>query len=238
MSGTIVITGTGTSTGTATVERFASAGWTVLATIRNEADLGAYGRLAEVHPLRLDETAPEPLAAQADAQLGPVVAVVNHTNERPIGPLEPWRASQVHSSLSGNLLELVAMSWAFLPGMRARGHGHIINVTTITTARGYPGSPGARSEGTVATVSESMRLELAKFGVRVETITSGRAFPPSLTADAIFHRVTKGRVDAPIPGASPVQRSRRDVPSRPVRPVGSTRLGPGESRMPASGRQS
>ena len=193
MPATVVINATKTDTAVGTVEKFTAAGWTVVAPVRNESALADYDGLPGVHALPLLESAPELFAADAEQQSGPVTALVNHTDDCTVGPLTPSRTPYSHDRLSSDLLGLIAMSWAFLPGMRARGHGHIINVAAITTARGGPLPHWAPWGQTISTVSDSMRRGLAEFGVVVEAILSSRSSPSALTAETIFHTVTDQR---------------------------------------------
>jgi NAD(P)-dependent dehydrogenase (short-subunit alcohol dehydrogenase family) len=73
MPRTIVITGTGTGIGRATVTKFAAQGWNVVATVRKESDLEAHADMPCVKTLLLDvddEGASVPFAQRALEQFG------------------------------------------------------------------------------------------------------------------------------------------------------------------------
>jgi 2-hydroxycyclohexanecarboxyl-CoA dehydrogenase len=70
-----------------------------------------------------------------------------------------------------NLSHVFACSRAFLPGMLERGHGSIVNVTSVEGLRGYPADPvyGAY-KAAVAHFTRCLALEAAPHGVRVNAI--------------------------------------------------------------------
>ncbi len=93
MPKTIVITGTATGMGRATIGKFAAEGWNVVATVRKEPDLKAHAGLRCVKTVLLDvddETAAVPFARLAREQFADVpgldvVFVGTPDPVRPIG---------------------------------------------------------------------------------------------------------------------------------------------------------
>lgn len=91
MTKTIVITGTASGFGKATVSRFAQQGWNVVAAVHKEADLDVYSGTANVKTLLLDvddEASAEPFAREALAAFGRVDALVNSAGYYQMGPVE------------------------------------------------------------------------------------------------------------------------------------------------------
>src|SRR3979411_2028419 len=97
MPKTIIITGTATGMGRATVSKFAAEGGNVVATVRKESDLKAHADLRCVKTVLLDvddETAAVPFALLALKQFGGVDALVNNAGYYQMGPLErAWSKS-------------------------------------------------------------------------------------------------------------------------------------------------
>jgi NAD(P)-dependent dehydrogenase (short-subunit alcohol dehydrogenase family) len=84
MPKTIVITGTATGMGRATVNKFAVEGWNIVATVRKESDLKAHAGLCYVKTVLLDvddETATVPFARLTLEQFDGVDALVNNAIE-------------------------------------------------------------------------------------------------------------------------------------------------------------
>jgi NAD(P)-dependent dehydrogenase (short-subunit alcohol dehydrogenase family) len=123
MPKTIVITGTATGMGRATVSKFAAEGWNVVATVRKEPDLDAHAGLRCVKTLLLDvddEAASVPFAQLALGQFGQVDALVNNAGYYQMGPLEGTSMEQVHRQYQTNVFGIAALIKAFLPVFRGR----------------------------------------------------------------------------------------------------------------------
>jgi NAD(P)-dependent dehydrogenase (short-subunit alcohol dehydrogenase family) len=134
----VLVTGAGSGVGRATVLRFASAGWrAALLGRRAEALLGTIGlsareareRLA-VFPCDLaDASAIEITAAAILARFGRIDVLVNAAGTNiPRRALGELSRADYESVMSANLHAVLYLVQAFLPEMRARGAGTIINV--------------------------------------------------------------------------------------------------------------
>ena len=169
MPKTIVITGTATGMGRATVNKFAAEGWNVVATVRKESDLKAHDGLRCVKTVLLDvddEAAAVPFARLALEQFGGVDALVNNAGYYQMGPLEGTSMEQVHRQYQTNVFSVAALIKAFLPAFRAQRSGMIINIASLTAEQGYPySSVYASSKAAVALLSESLNIELAEFEI-------------------------------------------------------------------------
>jgi NAD(P)-dependent dehydrogenase (short-subunit alcohol dehydrogenase family) len=187
MSKTIVVTGTASGLGRATVDKFAAEGWNVVATVRKESDLRTHAEVKNVNTLLLDiddEHAVEAFAQLAVDQFGGVDVLVNNAGYYQMGPLEATTLDQVHRQYQTNVFGLIAMTKAFLAPFRAQGAGRVINIASITGDQGYPyNSVYASSKAAVAILSEALNIEMAEFGVVVKTVL------PGLHATRIFTKV-------------------------------------------------
>ncbi len=190
MPKTIVVTGTATGIGRATVNKFEAEGWNVVATVRKECDLEIHAGLGRVETLLLnvdDEEAVAPFAQLAQKQFGRVDVLVNNAGYYQMGPLEGTSMEQVHRQYQTNVFSLLALTRAFLPNFRAQGAGTVINIASITGDQGYPyNSVYASSKAAVATLSESLSIELGEFGIVV------RAILPGQHATRIFTKIDIG----------------------------------------------
>src|SRR3984893_6738984 len=190
MPKTIVITGTATGMGRATVGKFAAEGWNVVATVRKESDLKAHDGLRCVKTVLLDvddEAAAVPFARLARGPSGGVDALVNNAGYYQMGPLEGTSMEQVHRQYQTNVFSIAALIKAFLPAFRAQRCGMIINIASLTAEQGYPySSVYASSKAAVAVLSESLNIELAEFG------GIAREIAPGMSATRIFTKIDRG----------------------------------------------
>ena len=178
MSKVIVVTGTATGMGKATVDKFAAEGWDVVATVRKQADLHLHDGNPRVRTLLLDvddEQAAAGFAQQALEQFGGVDALVNNAGYYHMGPLEATSMEQAHRQFQTNVFGLIAITKAFLPHFRQQRSGVIVNISSLTAEQGYPYSAVyAASKAAVATLSEGLSMEMAQFGVVVRSIMPGQ----------------------------------------------------------------
>lgn len=174
---TVLITGAAGGIGSATARRLTELGWEVYGGVRNPSDASRLP--AGVHPLVLDVTDEESIAAAAkeiEARVGGrgLDALVNNAGVIVQGPaelvpLEAWRRQ-----FDINLFGLVAVTQAVLPMLRAAGGGRIVNVGAISARVTAPTlGPIAASKAAVASLSETLRIELRTFGVQVSLVEPG-----------------------------------------------------------------
>ena len=113
------------------------------------------------------------LCAAAD-QFGPISIVVTNAGGPPVGRFEELSSSQWRSAFETNVLAMIEIVRHFLPQMKARGYGRIINVTSFVVRELYPNmslSNGLRVALTGA--MGSMAREVAAFGVTVNGMLPG-----------------------------------------------------------------
>lgn len=188
---TILITGATAGFGEATARRFASEGWRVIISGRRRERLEALKRELEglhgtmeggtvVHPLRMDvrdaaeveralDSLPEPWRAidvlLNNAGLAAGLAPIHE------GSLDDW-----NTMLDTNVKGLLHVSRAVMPGMVARGRGHIINLGSVAGKEVYPrGNVYCASKHAVDALSKAMRQDLLPHGIKVTQIAPGLA---------------------------------------------------------------
>jgi len=100
--------------------------------------------------------------------------------------LEGFRAM-----LEVNVLGVARTIEAVLPGMFARGKGHIVGIASVAGYRGLPWMPGySASKAAIATYLEGLRPALKRRGVRITTVYPGFV-RTAMTVDTPFRRPVK-----------------------------------------------
>jgi short-subunit dehydrogenase len=95
------------------------------------------------------------------------------------------------SMLEVNVLGVARTIEAVLPGMFARGRGHIVGIASVAGYRGLPWMPGySASKAALATYLEGLRPALKRRGVRITTVYPGFV-RTAMTVDTPFRRPVK-----------------------------------------------
>src|SRR5204863_319411 len=83
---------------------------------------------------------------------------------------------------------------AFVPGMRERGWGRIVNIASIAGKDGNPNmSPYSASKAAVIALTKSLGKELATSGVLANAVAPAVAGPPDASAARMPRRVGSAR---------------------------------------------
>lgn len=128
-----------------------------------------------------DEQQVTALAAWAEAQWGRVDVLVNNAGMAMQGSPEPFAEvsemdlSTWNLSLARNLTSAFLLTRAVLPGMRVRGYGRIVNISSTTGTRGSNPGEAAYSAAKAGMLGLSMglALEVAKQGITVNSVAPG-----------------------------------------------------------------
>jgi len=177
---TALVTGASSGIGEAVTRRLAALGWDVIAGVRTSADgerIGAdpSGRLRWV---LLDVTDPAQVAAAAErvrAWTGDrgLRALVNNAGIAVGGPLEFVRPEDVRRQFDVNVFGLLRVTQAFLPMLRD-ARGRIVNIGSIAGRVPSPMvGPYCASKHAVESLSDSLRMELAEWGIAVSVVEPG-----------------------------------------------------------------
>jgi short-subunit dehydrogenase len=179
---TILITGATTGIGRHAALHLAKKGHPVIATGRKAeplATLKAEATGTRLETLLLDVTDAKSVAAAAvevdklTAGRG-LDALVNNAGYGLPGPLEELTDGELRAQFETNVFGLMAVTRAFLPKMRARGNGRIVNVSSIGGRVTFP-MMGAyhATKYAVEAISDALRRELGAFGMEVSVIEPG-----------------------------------------------------------------
>jgi NADP-dependent 3-hydroxy acid dehydrogenase YdfG len=168
-----LITGCSSGIGHATALRFHSAGLDVYATARRPEALERLAA-AGIRTMRLDVTDEHSMrdaVAQIAAEREAVGILVNNAGFELAGPVEEVPLAEARRLFDTNVFGLARLTQLVIPGMREAGGGRIINLSSVFGRFAVPGNAYyAASKHAVEALSDSLRLELAVFGIHVALI--------------------------------------------------------------------
>lgn len=178
----VLVTGATSGIGRHAALTLARAGHRVFATGRRREALAtleaeAAGLLLE--GIAMDVTKPASIEAAKQTILERtggygVDALVNNAGYGKMGPLEEVSHEALVAQYETNVFGLMAVTRAFVPAMRERGFGRVVNVSSIGGRVTFPMMGAYNStKYAVESLSDALRLELRPFGVEVSIIEPG-----------------------------------------------------------------
>ncbi len=160
-----LVTGSTGGIGLETVKLLRAEGATVVTTGRSGGDVPA--DLAQAGE-------PERVVAETIARNGRLDVLVNNVGGTEIRKLEDVSDADWQSSFEINLMSAVRATRAALPGMRARGSGTIVNVSSTAAKRPSTGMPDySVMKAALLSFSRLVADLYAKDGVRCNAVTPG-----------------------------------------------------------------
>ncbi len=174
-----LVTGGSSGIGAAAARALSAAGARSLVAGRDLARLEAVAKETGGLALTADLAAaggPAELAAAASeaAGLGGIDLLVNNAGLGWAGPIGQMTAEQVAGLVAVDLTAPIQLTRLLVPGMVARGHGHVVFVSSIAGATGVRGEAVySAAKAGLACFAESLRYELAGRGVGVSVIVPG-----------------------------------------------------------------
>lgn len=174
--GTVLITGCSSGIGHATALRLVAKGHRVYATARRLeqiADLAEAG--CKSLALDVDDEGSMSAAVSAiEAESGPIGALVNNAGYSQSGALETLPMERLRAQFETNVFGLVRMCQLVLPGMRAAGRGHIVNLSSMGGRLTFPGGGAYHAtKYAVEALSDALRFEVSGFGIKVVIVEPG-----------------------------------------------------------------
>jgi len=179
----ILITGCSSGFGLDAAKTLASSGHHVYATMRamdgrnapsaqELRDFAASeGVSISVHDM--DVTSDASVAA-AVAEMDRVDVLINNAGYGYGGPVESFSGDDILAQLDLNIVGTARVASAVLPGMRERGEGLIIQVSSVAGRGAFPGfGVYHASKWGLEGMSEAMRYELAPLGIDVVIVEPG-----------------------------------------------------------------
>lgn len=178
---TVLITGATSGIGQVTALHLATRGFRVIASGRREEALASLGASSggAIEGVRMDVTSPASVeAARAEIEGRTrghgVDAVVNNAGYGQGGPLEMVTDEELRAQYETNVFGLMRVTRAFVPAMRQRRRGRIVNVGSVAGHIALPFLGAyASTKHALEGISDALRLELRPFGVYVVLIKPG-----------------------------------------------------------------
>ncbi|GHG34464.1 MULTISPECIES: SDR family NAD(P)-dependent oxidoreductase [Amycolatopsis] len=159
--------------------RDAGRGAEAVATIR-----AAGGKADFVAADLTDAASARALADRARELGGPIDVLVNNAGIFPTGPTESFAEADFDAVFTTNVKVPFFLVAALAPEMAARGHGAIVNVSTMVAVRGMAGMAvyGA-SKSAIELMTKAWAAEFGPSGVRVNAVSPG---PTRTEGTAVF----------------------------------------------------
>jgi 3-oxoacyl-[acyl-carrier protein] reductase len=177
-----LVTGSSRGIGAAIAKAFASAGASVVLHGRDRAALSAMqarierdgGRAIQVTGDVTNFEQIEAMRAEVEKALGPVdilVANAGGSYTKP-GPFETITEEGWNASVTGNLTATFLTIKSFLPGMKARGSGSILTMSSAAARRPHPQSPVpyAAAKAGIEMLTQHLATQVGPSGIRVNCI--------------------------------------------------------------------
>lgn len=171
--------GTPGNFGMAFAEAALATGDRVVVTSRRPQELAAwaeqYGDRVLVVHLELTDAAQVQRAVQAaEEHFGGIDILVNNAGRGWYGSIEGMDESSMRAMFELNFFGVLSVTRAVLPGMRARGNGWIVNVSSVA---GLVSAPGfgyySATKFAIEAITDALHDEVAPQGISVLTVEPG-----------------------------------------------------------------
>ncbi len=172
----VLISGCSTGIGRALAMEFAARNWRVFATARKQAAIDDLKAL-NVETATLDVTDEKSIAACVDsviAKAGRIDMLVNNAGLLLIGPLIELEPDELRRQFETNVIGVAALTRAVAPYMIKRRAGKIVNMSSVSGVLPTPFAGAyCSTKAALTALSDSLRMELAPFGIEVVTVQPG-----------------------------------------------------------------
>jgi NAD(P)-dependent dehydrogenase (short-subunit alcohol dehydrogenase family) len=183
---TVVITGASTGIGRSCALHLDKLGFRVFAGVRKDVDGQTLRRHASglLQPIIIDVTNEATInmavkmVTDSVGEMG-LTGLVNNAGIVVAGPLEFLPLAEIRQQFEINVLGQIAVTQAFLPLIRQGGNGRIINMGSMSGRIAMPFmGPYAASKFALEALTDSLRLELHPWGIKVIIIEPGAVKTP------------------------------------------------------------
>ena len=172
----VLISGCSTGIGRALAMEFAERHWRVFATARKPAAINDL-KAANMETAALDVTDEKSIKACVDfviAKAGRIDMLINNAGLLLIGPLVELETSELRQQFETNVIGLSALTREVAPHMIEKKSGKIVNISSISGVLSTPlAGAYCSTKAAVTSFSDTLRMELAPFGIQVITIQPG-----------------------------------------------------------------
>ena len=182
MSRIALITGATSGIGKATAEAFANVGIDLILCGRRQDRLNELSvKLAQyvktttlLFDVRDYATVSKAISSLPEDWQAVDILINNAGNAHGLSAIQDGDVADWDAMIDGNVQGLLYVSKAVIPGMIARGRGHIVNLSSVAGKQTYAnGAVYCASKKAVEAISEGMRLDLTQHGIKVTNIAPG-----------------------------------------------------------------
>lgn len=187
---TVLLTGAAGGIGTFIARALVRAEAKIVCVGRSQASLDALqaelveaGGEAIILPFDLQDLDTIPtLIQRAEHLAGPIDILINNAAVEKHRPFQHYTLSDIQSIITTNQIAPMALCQSLLPGMLARGEGHIVNISSGAGKRGAPfNSVYSATKAALNNWTEALRLELSDTPVNISLVC------PGITDAGMFH---------------------------------------------------
>lgn len=173
----VLITGTSSGIGRATVKEFSDKGWNVAATLRspvNEKEMQTWPGV-KLYALDVTDAASIDEAIIAiNTNFGGIDVLVNNAGYGVDGVFEAMTDAVIERQFNTNVFGLMRTTRALIPHMRQRGGGTIIQIASMGGRLAFPlFSIYHGTKWAVEGFTEALHYELKPFGINLKLIEPG-----------------------------------------------------------------
>lgn len=172
----VAITGASSGIGLAAARAFTAAGHPLLLVARHMEPLpGFAGKPVVYAPVDVaDFAALQSAVENAERKFGPTDCLINSAGMADARPFEQVQSADYEREVRTNLLGVLNGTKAVLAGMRGRGRGTIINISSVSDRKTCPVAVTyTATKYAVRALTESLREAEGKSGIRVVNIAPG-----------------------------------------------------------------
>jgi NAD(P)-dependent dehydrogenase (short-subunit alcohol dehydrogenase family) len=172
----VLISGCSTGIGRALAIEFAARNWRVFATARK---LEAVNDLKSpnTETFALDVTDEKSIKACVDsvmAKAGRIDMLINNAGLLLIGPLIELESDELRRQFETNVIGLATLTRVVAPYMIKKRSGKIVNISSVSGVLPTPFAGAyCSTKAALTAFSDSLRMELAPFGIQVITVQPG-----------------------------------------------------------------
>lgn len=201
MAKSVLVTGSSSGIGLVTCLELASAGWDVIGSARTEQKAQLLHNAAADQGLTLrtvlldvdDPASCGHATEQVEAMTGGLHALVNNAGFAQSGAVEDVSCELARQQLETNVLAPMRMARLVLPGMRERGDGRIVNVSSIAGRLSIPLMGWyAASKHALEALTDALRIEVEGDGVKVALVE------PGMFATDVWSATSEGGFPTPV----------------------------------------